>query len=164
MSVITPSKGKHNCTKIISICDYLGNWLRFLGTTLYVAVKVSSLIIFMSRKFRKLILNQKPIKPGEDKSTNLKSSLFGRRRVQQTSENSQSIFLYSFASQGFSILAKWSQLRIYRLFIGTAHQPCFGWVVSYATSYHLAVVPQSGAEYQFYCTVYYITSNLNCEA
>jgi hypothetical protein len=35
---------------------------------------------------------------------------------------------------------------------------------SYVKSHHLAVVPQSGAKDQLYCTVYYITLNSNCEA
>jgi hypothetical protein len=35
---------------------------------------------------------------------------------------------------------------------------------SYVASHHLAVAPQSGAKDQFYCTVYYITLNSNCEA
>jgi len=35
---------------------------------------------------------------------------------------------------------------------------------SYVTSHCLAVVPQSGAKQIFYCTVYYITLNSNCEA
>jgi hypothetical protein len=30
-------------------------------------------------------------------------------------------------------------------------------------SHHLAVPPQSGAKDQFYCTVYYITLDSNCE-
>jgi len=38
------------------------------------------------------------------------------------------------------------------------------WLTSYVASHHLAVVPQSGAKEQFYCTVYYITLNSNCEA
>jgi hypothetical protein len=33
---------------------------------------------------------------------------------------------------------------------------------SYVTSHCLAVVPQTGAK-QFFCTVYYITLNSNCE-
>ena len=40
--------------------------------------------------------------------------------------------------------------------------PSFGWEV--VTSHHSAVVPQSGAKDQFYCTVYYITLNSNCAA
>jgi hypothetical protein len=35
---------------------------------------------------------------------------------------------------------------------------------SYVASHCLAVAPQSGAKDQFYCTVYYITLNLNREA
>jgi hypothetical protein len=35
---------------------------------------------------------------------------------------------------------------------------------SYVASHHLAVVPQSGAKDQFYCTLYYITLKSNCEA
>jgi hypothetical protein len=35
---------------------------------------------------------------------------------------------------------------------------------SYVASHHLAVAPQSGAKYEFYCAVYYITLNSNCEA
>jgi hypothetical protein len=34
---------------------------------------------------------------------------------------------------------------------------------SYVASHHLAVVPQSGAKDEFYCTVYYIILNSNCE-
>jgi hypothetical protein len=35
---------------------------------------------------------------------------------------------------------------------------------SYVSSHHLAVAPKSGAKDQFYCTVYCITLNSNCEA
>jgi hypothetical protein len=35
---------------------------------------------------------------------------------------------------------------------------------SYVASHCLAVVPQLGAKQIFYCTVYYITLNSNCEA
>jgi hypothetical protein len=38
------------------------------------------------------------------------------------------------------------------------------WLSSYVASHCLAVVPQSGAKQIFYCTVYYITLNQNCEA
>jgi hypothetical protein len=38
------------------------------------------------------------------------------------------------------------------------------WLSSYVASHHLDVVPQSGAKCQFYCTVYCITLNSNCEA
>jgi len=38
------------------------------------------------------------------------------------------------------------------------------WLSSYVTSRDLAVVPQSGAKDQFYCSVYYITLNSNFEA
>jgi hypothetical protein len=38
------------------------------------------------------------------------------------------------------------------------------WLSSYVASPHLVAEPQSGAKDQFYCTVYYITLNLNCEA
>jgi hypothetical protein len=48
--------------------------------------------------------------------------------------------------------------RIDRLFI------VLFWLSRYVASPHLAVVPQSGAKDQFYCTVYYITLNSNCEA
>jgi len=41
-----------------------------------------------------------------------------------------------------------------RLIIGTANQPCFGSVVMSP-----AVAPQSGANDQFYSTVYHITLN-----
>jgi hypothetical protein len=34
------------------------------------------------------------------------------------------------------------------------------WLSSYVTSHCLAVVPQSDAKENFYCTVYYITLNL----
>jgi hypothetical protein len=40
--------------------------------------------------------------------------------------------------------------------------PCFGWVVMLPAN--TAVAPQSGTKDQFYCTVYYITFNSNCEA
>jgi hypothetical protein len=33
----------------------------------------------------------------------------------------------------------------------------------YVASHHLAVVPQSGAKDQFYCTVCHITLSKNCE-
>jgi hypothetical protein len=42
--------------------------------------------------------------------------------------------------------------------------PALYWLNHYITSRHLAVAPQSGAKYQFYRTVYYITLNSNCEA
>jgi hypothetical protein len=38
------------------------------------------------------------------------------------------------------------------------------WLSSYVTSHHLAVVPQSGAKDQFYCSVGNITLNSHCEA
>ncbi len=38
------------------------------------------------------------------------------------------------------------------------------WLNSYVTSHQLALVPQSSAKYQLYCTVYYITLNSNYEA
>jgi hypothetical protein len=38
------------------------------------------------------------------------------------------------------------------------------WLISYVASHGLAVVPQSGVKENFYCTVYYITLNCNCEA
>jgi hypothetical protein len=37
------------------------------------------------------------------------------------------------------------------------------WLSSYVTSHYLAVVPQSGAKEQFYCTIYYIALNSTCE-
>jgi hypothetical protein len=37
-------------------------------------------------------------------------------------------------------------------------------VSSYVTSLNLAVAPQSGIKDHFYCTVYGITFNSNCEA
>ncbi len=49
-----------------------------------------------------------------------------------------------------------------RLLFSTAYLPCFGWVV--VANHHLAVVWQSGAKYQFYCAIYYITLNCNCVA
>ena len=42
--------------------------------------------------------------------------------------------------------------------------PALYWLSSYVTSHCLPVVPQSGAKQIFYCTVYYITLNSNCEA
>ncbi len=51
--------------------------------------------------------------------------------------------------------------RIHRLLIGMACLPCFSWVV--VTSHHLAVASQSGAKDQFYCSLYYIILNWNCE-
>ncbi len=41
---------------------------------------------------------------------------------------------------------------------------CLVLVSSYVDSLHLAVAPQSGAKDQFYCTVYYLNLNSNCEA
>jgi hypothetical protein len=38
------------------------------------------------------------------------------------------------------------------------------WLSSNVDSDHLAVALQSGAKDLFYCTVYYITLNSNCEA
>ncbi len=35
--------------------------------------------------------------------------------------------------------------------------PALFWFGSYAASCHIAVVSQSGAEHQFYCSVYYNT-------
>jgi hypothetical protein len=35
---------------------------------------------------------------------------------------------------------------------------------SYVVSHCIAVAPQSGAKQIFYCTIYYITLNSNCEA
>jgi hypothetical protein len=35
---------------------------------------------------------------------------------------------------------------------------------SYVAGCHLAVAPQSGAKDQFYCTVYYVTLNSNCDS
>ncbi len=40
---------------------------------------------------------------------------------------------------------------------------CLVWLSSYVTRLCLAVVPQSGAKENFYCTVYYITLNSNCD-
>jgi hypothetical protein len=48
--------------------------------------------------------------------------------------------------------------------LGVAPLPALFWLSSYVTSHLLAVTPQSGAKDQFYCTVYYITLNTNCEA
>jgi hypothetical protein len=42
--------------------------------------------------------------------------------------------------------------------------PALFWLSSYVTSHCLAVVPQSGAKQNVYCTFYYITLNSNCEA
>ena len=41
--------------------------------------------------------------------------------------------------------------------------PALIWLSSYVTSNCLAVTPQSGAKQTFYCNVYYITLNSNCE-
>jgi hypothetical protein len=38
------------------------------------------------------------------------------------------------------------------------------WLSSYVAGRHLAVAPLSGVKQIFYCTVYYITLNSNCEA
>ena len=46
----------------------------------------------------------------------------------------------------------------------TAHWPALFWLSSYVASHCIAVAPQSGAKQIFYCTVYYITLNSNCEA
>jgi hypothetical protein len=45
------------------------------------------------------------------------------------------------------------------MLIGLADLFCLS---SYVARHHLAVAPQSGAKDKFYCTVYYITLNLNC--
>ncbi len=42
--------------------------------------------------------------------------------------------------------------------------PALFWLSSYVASHCIAVAPQSGAKQIFYCTVYYITLNSNCEA
>jgi hypothetical protein len=42
--------------------------------------------------------------------------------------------------------------------------PALFWLISYVTSHHLFVVPQSGAKDQFYGTVYYVALNSNCDA
>jgi hypothetical protein len=42
--------------------------------------------------------------------------------------------------------------------------PALFWLSSYVASHHLAAVPQSVAKGQFYCTVYNITLNSNCDA
>jgi hypothetical protein len=42
--------------------------------------------------------------------------------------------------------------------------PALLWLSSYVTSHYLAVLPQSGAKEKFYCTIYYLTVNSNCEA
>jgi hypothetical protein len=44
-----------------------------------------------------------------------------------------------------------------------SHHALF-WLNSYVTSHQLALVPQSSAKYQLYCTAYYITLNSNNEA
>jgi hypothetical protein len=49
----------------------------------------------------------------------------------------------------------------------TAHWhslPALFWLSIYVASHLLAVAPQAGAEYQFYCTIYNVTLNSNCEA
>ncbi len=45
-----------------------------------------------------------------------------------------------------------------------AGQPALFWLISYVAGHCLSVAPQSGAKQIFYCTVYYITLNSNCEA
>ncbi len=52
---------------------------------------------------------------------------------------------------------------IHRLLIGPS-MPALFRLSSYVASHCLAVAPQSGAKQFFYCTVYYITLNSNCEA
>ncbi len=42
--------------------------------------------------------------------------------------------------------------------------PALFWLSSYVASHCFAVAQQSGAKEQFYCTVYYITLNSNCES
>jgi hypothetical protein len=42
--------------------------------------------------------------------------------------------------------------------------PALFWLISNVASLHLAVVPQLGDKDQFYCTVYYMTLNSNCQA
>jgi hypothetical protein len=41
--------------------------------------------------------------------------------------------------------------------------PALFWLSSYVAGCHLAVVPQSGAKLKFYCIVYYLILNSNCE-
>jgi hypothetical protein len=40
--------------------------------------------------------------------------------------------------------------------------PVLLWLSSYVASHQLAIVPQTGARYQFYCAFYYLTLNSNC--
>ncbi len=47
---------------------------------------------------------------------------------------------------------------------GVSNMPALFWLSSYIASLCLALVPQSGANNRFYCTVYYITLSSNCEA
>ncbi len=42
--------------------------------------------------------------------------------------------------------------------------PALFWLWSYVAGHHLAVAPLSGVKHIFYCAVYYITLNSNCEA
>ncbi len=53
--------------------------------------------------------------------------------------------------------------RIHRLLIGMPCLPGF-LMSSYVAGRHLAVATLSGAKQNFYCTVYYINLNSNCEA
>ncbi len=45
-------------------------------------------------------MNQKPIKPGENKSTNLESSVFGRRRIQQRVKTANLFFSTALPNRG----------------------------------------------------------------
>jgi hypothetical protein len=42
--------------------------------------------------------------------------------------------------------------------------PALFWLSSYVASHCMAVAPLSGAKQIFYCIVYYITLNSNCDA
>ena len=53
---------------------------------------------------------------------------------------------------------------IHRLLIGPASLSVLFWLSCYVAGHCSAVAPQSGAKQFFYCTVYYITLNSNCEA
>jgi hypothetical protein len=61
------------------------------------------------------------------------------------------------------VLLSHSYKRIHRLLIGKS-PPALFWLSSHVASHRLAVAPHSGAKQTFYCTVYYINLNSNCEA
>jgi hypothetical protein len=63
-------------------------------------------------------------------------------------------------------LTKWPTTIDIREYNKTAHchcPPALFWLSSYVASHCLSVAQQSGAKEKYYCTVYYIAVNSNCE-